>query len=252
MTEKETVKCPFHKVDMPVSNCLTRQKIVAEKPQGDSPEAMAYKLYKIKCGECEIGLKLYREANGITEDKSIEAKPAQAPTPGPETPKESKLCPCGEEFFRQPGQNDISWLRSKYCPKHANMTPHYRKKAFEKMELPKPESKVCDICGNIFYREESTPIVVWEKQRYCSKKCSRVAIRTRDIMRKRNSRKRIAEARVFDLEKAETIAREETENNLKLISAFVENTQQLDQLRALAIRVGIDSQKSAHEAAWAS
>ena len=65
MTEKQTVKCQVHKVDMPVSSCLARQEIMHNKPEG-GPKLQAYRIYLQSCGKCDLGKELYRESKGET------------------------------------------------------------------------------------------------------------------------------------------------------------------------------------------
>lgn len=75
MENKKTIKCQAHGVPMPVTNCITRQKIVSEKPT-DGLKATAYKLYKETCGKCQVGLELYR-----LEKLKAEASTMEKPVP---------------------------------------------------------------------------------------------------------------------------------------------------------------------------
>lgn len=115
------------------------------------------------------------------------------------------------------------------------------------------EFKVCELegCGKKFFKVDTSD-GSWRMKKYCSKECKKKAESSRESVRKKSYRKKVAIAKVFDELEAEVIARNATDKNLKLLTPFIENAQLFDQLRALAIQVGIDSQRSAHDAAWAS
>lgn len=265
--EKQTVQCPIHDIEFPVSTCLARQKIVAEAPTSGM-KGEAYKRFKNSCGGCKIGLELYAKANEKVEIKTIKEERVQAPAPESKTPLESKICRCGVEFFRQPDQNDVSWSVSKYCPECAALTPYYRKKKFEWLQdggmsspeqppketaQPDDEFKTCayEECGKKFYKG-SLSSGAWALKKYCNFECKKEAERGRERARKRAHRKVVSEAKNFDIALAEEIAIEVTEERLKLIASFVESAQLLDQLKAFAIQASVDAQKRAHEYAWNS
>lgn len=60
--EKQTVQCPIHKREFPLATCLARQKIIATKPTSGL-KGEAYNRFKLSCGVCGVGSKLYLEAN---------------------------------------------------------------------------------------------------------------------------------------------------------------------------------------------
>lgn len=210
-----------------------------------------------KCHNCQIGLDLYQKYlnGGLTMDV------------------QTKKCPCGVVITREPGQNDMSWSRLKYCQEHVAMNPYQRKKFFEK-QVPvekaletkapavkekmlvedtfkaKPDSKVCNLddCGKTFYRKETYTESGWKNKKYCCRNCARKAERIRDNERKRQLRISIAQAKVFDLERATEITENVVAGVLKIVSVFVSDKQTLDQIKAVAVEVGIESQRVAIEA----
>jgi len=44
---------------------------------------------------------------------------------------ETKVCPCGATIIRHPEQGNVSWMRIKYCEKHAGMSTYQREKFFK-------------------------------------------------------------------------------------------------------------------------
>lgn len=113
------------------------------------------------------------------------------------------------------------------------------------------EYKICarEGCGIRFFKDD-TPAAAWQLKKYCCHECKKIAERAREKSRKKLNRKIVAGAKDFDLGKAEKIAMSVAEENLKLVSTFVQSSTHLEQMRALAVRVGIDSQKAAHDAVW--
>jgi len=211
----------------------------------------------LRCEGCETGLALY---NKFLKGEIME----------------TKTCPCGKEFARKPDQLQSAWSRTKYCPKHSDMDPYTRSKELmqiadakaktldgpesgqtkdiAKPAIKKPATKpvaapapkhtpkpcIMEGCDNMVPWKDGYSPANYKSAKYCSDECRRKMERKRAKETGRNKRMR---ARPFDQELAEQIAREITEDSLRMIKPFVDDTSILDQIRGVAEQVGIRCQR---------
>lgn len=278
-SEKQTVQCPIHKREFPLATCLARQKIIATKPTlGLKGEA--YNRFKLSCGACDLGHKLYSDSLKNAEIKPIKNELVQVHMPTQENalkpPKiesgekqnpESKLCPCGQSFNRQPDQNDISWKRTKYCPECASMTIHYRQKKFSQVDVEKtdqndspiiessPDDEVFKICAwpqceKRFVRKPAESTHAFVARKYCCEECAKAADRERDNARKRRERAHRTKSMVFDYGMAKKIAEKLVNENSDVFEVVTDNGAQNLLIKKIITNICIDAQRASHEALW--
>lgn len=238
------VKCPAHGIEMPVSNCVTRQKIVAEKPTSGH-KATAYKIYLPHCGKCKTGLELYK--------KSLERGKEMVQTPMRECNDCGKHKAPTEEFFRKAGrglsrtclacEGDGRQIVEK--PEQKPVTP-----TEEKKDAPLKVCKWQPCTKEVPHKEGEAPHV-YASRLYCSPECAKLAEKKREAERKREKNRQLKAIMVFDKEKAEQIARDITGDILDFLSPWMKEGTVVDQdqVRQVAEKVGVECQKAALGAA---
>jgi len=188
------------------------------------------------CDGCEIGLELYHESLGKKKKEKTMHQ------------NEIRKCrKCGEMF---PGDRDHFdyapktglTVQCRWCRGTAD-TPRPAKKSEEVKPAPVTEEPketqvvICNVC------KEPLPQTTENFHRNASyedgfdKTCKKC--RNDRKVAKRRGRK-------FDREGAEKIAADAAERSMALVSVFVKDPDTLDQIKAVAVQVGVESQRAAY------
>lgn len=243
-----------------------------------------YHRYLALCGGCETGLKLYKDSlEGKTMEAKMEIpektcancgekkpatreyfgsaprgefnltknclvclgkKPEEKEAVDVETPAESKATKSGSILDRDtdtagriPENNDKDHIANNEVGPAPTGVRTYT--ITETME-----SKPCKHCGEEIQRLPEDSNTAWESRKYCrGTKCARRAKQERENLRRQGlGSKKIK----FDPEAAAEITRELVENYLTLFASLIDiDEKEMDRIRVLSTRIGIDSQKVA-------
>ena len=222
--EKQTVQCPIHKREFPLATCLARQKIIATKPTSGL-KGEAYNRFKLSCGVCDVGSKLYLEVDEIAEKEAdiffskvpIKIKKIRI---NKKHNQESKLCQKDYPSIEsQDGYECFKICARPQCEKRFVMKP-----------------------------TESTHAFVARK--YCCDECAKSADRERDNARKRRERAHRTKAMVFDCGMAKRIAEKLVNENSDVFDVVTDNGAQNLLIKKIITNICIDAQRASHEALW--
>lgn len=227
------ITCEPYRAKIPESTCIARQKVIHKKKNGQGwGNNGAYHIQCQACEDCQTGLALYQKhLKGETEMVHQNAM-RECATCG-------KHHPPTEEFFARKGRG-----LSKVCLVCENREPATPVSKPTEPKHNEPVMVRCCIC------KEKKPLTADFFQRNKSnvsgfdgacKDCRNDQKRER-----REARKMSME---FDQARAEEIAREKAKDAVKMIAVFVDDSRTLDQIRAVAIQVAVESQRALVEAA---
>lgn len=243
------IHCKKYRADQPASTCVARQKIIARYQAGAREFYAQTRLSAIQfagCVGCKTGLKLYHESlKGVTTMPDMKT-----------CANCKKMLPADTDHFDVANRSSDGLTNfCRGCRGTAESNPTVQGKQekadnVDKKSEPQKkeiaaEFKTCawPECGKDFTRLKSDTAPVWANRKFCSKSCADKAERKREIMRKRNRRAEAKQAMVFDPDAAAKIAHSVTEDMVAMVAPFVDGTGQLDQIKAVAERVGIECQR---------
>jgi len=245
--------------------CTRRYKL-AKRTEDNSGRGLSEMLKDNlkKCVDCKLGKenhKKYKERNGV----------------------DFKVCPCGQIFYKQPGEG--YWSRRRYCDLHSKMNFYERKKDLErilkeekggvlilKQILEKSEGslnppveaekdsleraalqgkekveKEHKLCANEdckkIFYRKKESKGTWQKKLYCSEKCRKQIENKRKRISRQSSKTKIKE--ILNSDKSEQVASKKWEELYEMLSVFTKDEKLLEMMKVVAVKVGISAYKQA-------
>ena len=196
-----------------------------------------------------------------------------------------KTCPCGELFYRQPGEN--YWAKKKYCDRHSAMNYYERKKDLGKILkeekggasmlkklLEKSEGSLKptveaekDLLGSAGLQGKVKPDVEKEHKLCANEDCKKIFYRKKEskgTWQKRlycsekcrkyveNQRKRISRQfaktkikNILNSDKPDQVANKKWEELYEMLSVFTDDEKTLEMIKVVAVKVGKSAYKQA-------
>lgn len=257
----QIIHCKKYKADQTAATCIARHRIIAKHQAGAREFYAQNRLSALQfagCVGCKLGLELYQktlEEKTMQDVKTCNDCKKTLPADKDHFDKAARASDgltnacksCRAKVFvkaqGKPKNSKKADLRRKNTPPNTS-TPVVQDKR-DTSKKNGTDVKICDYdeCKKEFTRREDEKNAAWANRKYCCPKCARKADQKKSNDRKRAGVRALKKGFFFDQERAAEIAHDVTEDMAAMVAPFVDGTGQLDQIKAVAERVGIECQR---------